>query len=663
MVVVMKITKKQLQEIIKEELANSLEEINARNFITKGMEKLKTPFGGNVYWRQKAGYEPSKPPPPVDQKRVIELTSKFISQFQTELMNNQRFKNTPLYKKVIVPLQEDITTDQEKAFIKDLTRDIKIKKITVPEIVQSIQAIAKDPEFRGYITSLSDDAEKVFGLESQQDAPSSQQPAAQQPATAQQTPSTQPAAAQQSSAQQGDDFDIDEGTPVEFAVNDLNKFLIDKGSVDLIQLLSSDKGVEFTRKIKDDMLKSDKQTFEIFEQNQETEQLFIISAINDLVGDNVTLKEELLKLLLQWSDNKPEVIVNSQELKNELQNIQQAQPEEEPPELPSAQPAAGQAAPTDQTQPNFASSQGEEFVDSVIRWGKRNLKDIKPFQPLLDKIRQMFASEKAIFRENQMPGLNIRAELEKINAPEEDKIKLHGFIKKLSTWYSEQRTSEFNPVKVISSMRDMEQTTKIARDELSNKSSKSPNVQQGQPTELSSTSNLFVKKDNYPIELAKYKEIIKPNNEVAFRKVMNFLFKKGLLLRPPEREMSLNEQEQQINNVKQPLVLVQKLAPEIKGQQGLRFYLMPLMQTLAQMPKTEDKVGYKDSFPIFWKLFQMKRLYLPADWKQTVSNPKFVNVGEIDRERQRQKFTQDQPMDESLAESRRWQKLAGIIKD
>ena len=200
----MKITKKQLEKLVLEELESSLVDEGLTDFITKGMEKLRVPFMRTKGWRQQAGYEDTKEKPPakLNSKRIIELTAKLINQYGSELQNNNNFKQTPLFKKVIDKpsdegaLEEEVTSELEREFERDLKRDIKLKKITIEEIYNSVRQIAQEPEIRSFIFSLSADADEVFQLASvgqpKQDKTPAGEPGAE-PAAGQQPTATQPA--------------------------------------------------------------------------------------------------------------------------------------------------------------------------------------------------------------------------------------------------------------------------------------------------------------------------------------------------------------------------------------------------------------------------------------------------------------------------------------
>ena len=140
-----------------------------------------------------------------------------------------------------------------------------------------------------------------------------------------------------------DDFDIDEGTPVEFAAEELVKSLMKNASPELVDLLMSDPGVKFTVAIAQEMNQDKNAKYTVFEQQQEISPLFISSKVEDLVGTNVKLKKELLQHLLAWAKDNPEAIVDVTEIENELQSIQQAQPEPEPSEKEPEDVATGDA--------------------------------------------------------------------------------------------------------------------------------------------------------------------------------------------------------------------------------------------------------------------------------------------------------------------------------
>ena len=199
----MKITKKQLEKLVLEELESSLVDEGLTDFITKGMEKLRVPFMRTKGWRQQAGYEDTKEKPPakLNSKRIIELTAKLINQYGSELQNNNNFKQTPLFKKVIDKpsdegaLEEEVTSELEREFERDLKRDIKLKKITIEEIYNSVRQIAQEPEIRSFIFSLSADADEVFQLASvgqpKQDKTPASEPSAEPAAQPAQQPQAQ----------------------------------------------------------------------------------------------------------------------------------------------------------------------------------------------------------------------------------------------------------------------------------------------------------------------------------------------------------------------------------------------------------------------------------------------------------------------------------------
>lgn len=160
----MKITKKELEKIIEEELEKITLDEALFGFIGKGVKNLKGNFKSSLGWNKEAGFIGDKEVP-ADQKKVVELAGKFLSQFQNQLINNKVFRSTPLFTKYMSLVKEAITTGPERAMIKDLQTNITAGKISVQDIIQSMQMMARDQELRGYISSLSSDAEKVLGIE------------------------------------------------------------------------------------------------------------------------------------------------------------------------------------------------------------------------------------------------------------------------------------------------------------------------------------------------------------------------------------------------------------------------------------------------------------------------------------------------------------------
>jgi hypothetical protein len=125
----MKITKKELEKIIQEEVKSALNK-KGFDFIKQGVKNLKGNFKSSLDWNKEAGFIGDKEVP-ADQKKVVELAGKFLSQFQNQLINNKVFKSTPLFTKYMSLVKEAITTGPERGMIKDLQTNITAGKISV----------------------------------------------------------------------------------------------------------------------------------------------------------------------------------------------------------------------------------------------------------------------------------------------------------------------------------------------------------------------------------------------------------------------------------------------------------------------------------------------------------------------------------------------------
>lgn len=165
-----KITKQELEKIIAEEINNT--------FISEGVVSSMSNWLRNMYRNVGEPKEPNNTTtntiqqkdaveePRYDAKTVLVLAGQFLSSFVNEIYQNKFFKETPIAKK-FYGLQEGTFsfTDPQKAVAKELEDAVLKGTITINEIITSFQIMAKDPELKNYILSLSDDAEKVFGLD------------------------------------------------------------------------------------------------------------------------------------------------------------------------------------------------------------------------------------------------------------------------------------------------------------------------------------------------------------------------------------------------------------------------------------------------------------------------------------------------------------------
>lgn len=341
----------------------------------------------------------------------------------------------------------------------------------------------------------------------------------------------------------------------------------------------------------------------------------------------------------------------------------------------TTQPASAAAAAA--VDPKMASSQGQGFINQLMSLEKKI--NIEPFLPLFDKIKNMFSSGRAIFREQTIPGISIKDELQKINAPDKDKIIVFNAIKNISSYYSKQSQSEINPVQVISSMRDMEPSTTITRDELTAK--KIPDTAQAQQaqTEPAKAKNItrtmgdivaqgrseqepksdkktpgrekFIKpelKDSFNMYsgyLALGEKLgLNPTNHI--KPMFDYLVSKGLLYKMG----SIKEQEN-------PIKIWQDHG--IRTEEELRRH--PFFTSLINDIHAKTKVPKNAAIiPFLIAIWKQGKLVMP---KSRLDGPEYTGA-DIQKILQNPDYTDDQGNEiQGLEESKRWQQLAGILKD